>query len=47
VETIVNKKQPAGDHRINWNANRLPAGVYFYKFNAGKQASFNKMIFTK
>lgn len=31
VVTLVNKKQPAGDYQVVWNASNFPSGVYFYQ----------------
>jgi hypothetical protein len=40
----ANGKQLKGEHRILWNAQGLPAGVYFYTLTAGKQAHSGKII---
>jgi len=31
VATLVNKKQPAGNYNVIWNANGFVSGVYFYR----------------
>ncbi len=41
VVTLINKKQKAGNHEVQFNANNLTSGVYFAKFSNG---SFNKTI---
>ena len=28
IETLVNESKTEGDHEINWNAGKLPAGFY-------------------
>jgi hypothetical protein len=45
VKTLVNGFQQAGIHTVNFNAEGLTSGVYFYKMEAGKNfSSFRKMI---
>jgi hypothetical protein len=31
IETLVNEEKPAGSYELNWFAENLPSGVYFYK----------------
>jgi D-alanyl-D-alanine carboxypeptidase len=40
----VNALQQNGAHKITWNAENLPAGVYYYSLRAGKQVRSGKMI---
>ncbi len=48
VRTLVNNKQPAGYHTINFNAEDLASGIYFYVLRAGnKFTAFKKMILIK
>ncbi len=47
VRTLVNEKQPAGMYRVDFNAQDLPGGVYFYHFQAGDFSVTKKMIFLK
>jgi len=53
VATLVNKKQKAGNYEVDFNANSLPSGVYFYKlqiYQTGLGRSFvesKKMILLK
>ena len=45
--TLVNKEMTAGTHRINWNAQNRPSGVYFYKISAGGYSEIRKMMLLK
>lgn len=47
VVTLVNENKPAGNYEINFNASRLPSGVYFYKLQAGSFSETKKMILLK
>ena len=47
VATIVNEEKPAGSYEINFNANNLSSGIYFYKLQAGTFAETKKMILIK
>jgi photosystem II stability/assembly factor-like uncharacterized protein len=47
IETLVNEEKPAGTYKLNWNANNLPSGVYFYKLKAGSFVKICKMILLK
>jgi hypothetical protein len=35
IETLVHGVQPAGDTQINWEANGLKSGMYFYRLEVG------------
>ncbi len=37
VATILDESLSQGNHQVTWNAERLPAGVYFYRFSANGQ----------
>jgi S-formylglutathione hydrolase FrmB len=47
VETLVNEEKPSGTYELNWNAARLPSGVYFYQLDAGDNVSTRKLILMK
>jgi len=52
VSTLVNGKQQAGIHQIEWTGkdaygSRVATGVYFYKMTAGSYVETKKMLFTK
>jgi hypothetical protein len=44
VAVPVKELQISGDHQVQWNAEGMPAGVYFYTLTAGKQAHSGKII---
>jgi len=44
VETIVYRQLPAGSYEMEWNAGRLPSGVYFYRLEVGSYSQTRKMI---
>lgn len=47
VETLLNGFADAGFHEINFNAEHLQSGIYFYTLNAGEFAQTKKMILLK
>jgi len=47
IATLVNREFDAGEHSIQFNANDLPSGVYFYRLQAGNFIEQKKMIFIK
>jgi len=44
VATLVNGKLKAGGHKMKWNAEGMPSGVYFYRLEAGSFSEVKKMI---
>jgi hypothetical protein len=42
--TLVNEKRLAGSYEVEFDASRLPSGVYFYKLQAGSFAETKKMV---
>jgi hypothetical protein len=44
VATLVDEEKPAGNYEIDFDASKLPSGVYFYKLTAGELISTHKMI---
>ncbi|MBK7632472.1 MAG: T9SS type A sorting domain-containing protein [Ignavibacteriales bacterium] len=44
VATLVNEEKPAGSYEVDFNANGLSSGVYFYSINAGGFIETKKMI---
>ena len=47
MATLVQEVQEAGSHSVNFNAEKLSSGVYFYKITAGQYSSVKKMILIK
>jgi len=47
LETLVNKEKPAGIYELNWIAEDLPSGIYFYRIQAGSFIDTKKMILLK
>ena len=34
VAVVLEGALPAGEHTVRWNAEKLPAGIYFYELRA-------------
>lgn len=47
IATLVNAKQTAGSHTIDFNAKDLSSGVYSYRLNFNGQVISNKMLVVK
>ena len=47
VRILVNEEKEAGYHSIDFHANDLPSGVYFYQLNTGEFTATRKMILVK
>jgi tetratricopeptide (TPR) repeat protein len=47
VAALVNEVKQAGTYQIQFNANRLSSGVYFYRLEAGNSVITKKLILTK
>ncbi|MFN3345045.1 MAG: T9SS type A sorting domain-containing protein, partial [Chloroherpetonaceae bacterium] len=47
VATLVNARQNAGEHSVNFNATNLASGVYFYRLQAGSFVETKKMMLVK
>ncbi len=44
VATLVNEVKPAGIYEVEFNADELPSGVYFYQLRTGGYIATKKMI---
>ncbi len=44
IRTVVHEAQTAGTHRIQFNAEGFPSGIYFYRIQAGSFTSSRKML---
>jgi hypothetical protein len=47
IQTLLNDKMAAGSHQIEFNAQNLSSGVYFYRIEAGEFQDVKKMILIK
>lgn len=44
VETIVSGQLSAGAHRVSWNPEGLPSGIYFYQLRTGAFSAARKLM---
>ncbi len=44
VLILVNEKQQAGEHLVDWNREGLPSGIYVYKLNTTNSSISGKLI---
>jgi len=44
VDILYKGYQPAGEYRLNWNAEKFASGIYFYRLNFNKQKIIKKMF---
>ncbi len=44
VRVLMNEQKPAGNYTLNFNANGLASGVYYYKLTAGNFNTIRKMV---
>jgi len=44
IKDLVNEYMPAGRHEVEFDANALPSGVYFYVLTSGTFSETKKMI---
>ena len=40
----IEKEQPKGEQKVQWNAEGLPAGMYYYRINTDARSASGKMI---
>jgi flagellar hook assembly protein FlgD len=47
VETLIDQKQEAGIHYVQWNASGYPSGFYIYRIQADDFSQANKCMLIK
>ncbi len=47
VATLVDEVKPAGLYSVQWNAQDMPSGVYFYRIQSGPYVQTKKLILMK
>jgi len=47
VVTLFNEEKAAGNYEVDFNAEELTSGIYFYKLTAGSFSITKKMILLK
>ncbi len=47
ISTLLNKKMPAGSHQVEFNAQNLSSGIYYYRIEAGEFQDVKKMVLIK
>jgi photosystem II stability/assembly factor-like uncharacterized protein len=47
IQTLLNKNMSAGSHEIEFNAQNLSSGIYYYRIEAGEFQDVKKMILLK
>ena len=47
IATLVNEELSAGEYEVEFNATKLPSGIYFYQLKAGSYIQTKKMIYIK
>ncbi|MFZ2324657.1 MAG: T9SS type A sorting domain-containing protein [Ignavibacteriaceae bacterium] len=45
--TCVNERKEAGHYSVNFDASKLPSGVYIYRITTNSFTQARKMILTK
>jgi flagellar hook assembly protein FlgD len=47
VMQLAHGSQLKGEHNVQWNADGLPAGIYYYSLRSGKQVHTGKIVIIK
>lgn len=47
VATIVNENKPVGNYNVEFNANKLASGIYFYRLQSGLFSETKKFMLLK
>jgi hypothetical protein len=47
IAALVNEVKSPGWYSIQWNAQNLPSGIYFYRLEAGSFVETRKLVLLK
>ena len=47
VKTLVDEIKEAGTYKVEFDASKLPSGIYFYRLQAGDYIETKKMVLMK
>ena len=47
ITTLVNEKKSRGEYQVEWNAENVSSGVYYYRFTSGNYSAVGKAILLK
>jgi len=47
VATLVNEEKQAGSYEVEWDASKIPSGVYFYQLKSGNSGSSSGQAFVQ
>jgi len=47
IAILVNEEKPAGSYEVEWDASRLPSGVYFYQLRVGNPTTSSGQSFVE
>jgi Secretion system C-terminal sorting domain len=47
LESLIDKKKPAGSYSVSFDAGKLASGIYFYRISTGSYSQTRKMILVK
>lgn len=47
VDSLINRIMSPGVHRVEWAAEGLPSGIYFYRITIGDSSVTRKMVLMK
>ncbi|MBI5215137.1 MAG: T9SS type A sorting domain-containing protein [Ignavibacteriae bacterium] len=47
IDVLLNEQKPAGEYSVRWDADKFPAGVYFYQLQTESSVQTKRMILLK